>query len=74
MPVEPSCFVRAIPRRLSSLGREFSGDRPNADDDPPVVIQDMDPFSSLTFEFSHAENPTPNSFEIGRRVPLARQP
>jgi hypothetical protein len=46
---------------------------PDADDNPPFVIQDMDLLSSLTFELSHSENPTPNCFKVGRQMALARQ-
>ena len=72
--VAASCSVGATPRRASSLSGKRSGDCSNADDDPPLVIQDMDLLSSLAFELSHTENPTPNGFEVGRQMTLARQP
>ena len=57
-----SCLVDANPRCASSLRGERSGDCSNADDHPPLIIQDMDLFSSLAFELSHTENPTPDGF------------
>ena len=69
-----SCLVEATPPRASSLSGKGSGDCPNADDDPPLVIQDMDLFSSLAFELSHTENPTPDGFEVRCQMPLPRQP
>jgi hypothetical protein len=68
-----SCFVDATPRRASSLCGECSGDCSNADDDPPLIIQDMDLFSSLAFELSHTENPTPDRFQVDCQMPLPRQ-
>jgi hypothetical protein len=68
-----SFAVGANPRRASSLSGKRSSDCPNADDDPPLLIQDMDLLSSLALELSHTENPTPNGVEVGRRVTLARQ-
>ena len=69
-----SCFVDATPRRASSLCGECSGDCSNADDDPPLVIQDMDLFSSLALQLSHTENHTPHSFQVGCQMPFPRQP
>ena len=66
-------LLGASPRRASPLSGKRSGDCPNADDDPPLVIQDMDLFSSLAFELSHTENPTPNGVEVRRRMTLPRQ-
>ena len=68
-----SCFVGATARRAKALRRDRRGDCSNADDDPPLIIQDMDLFSSLAFELSHTENPTPDGFEVRRRMPLPRQ-
>lgn len=45
-----------------------------ADDNFPLVVQDVDLSSPLAFELSHAENQAPNRFEIGRQVTLAAQP
>jgi len=45
-----------------------------ADDNSPLVVQDVDLSSPLAFELSHAENHAPNRFEIGRQVTLAAQP
>jgi hypothetical protein len=47
------------------LSGKRSGDCPNADDDPSLVIQDMDLSSSLALQLSHTENPTPYGFEVG---------
>jgi hypothetical protein len=69
-----SCAVEATPHRASSSSGKCIGDCPNADDDPPLVIQDMDLFSSLAFELSHTENPTPDGFQVGCQMPLPRQP
>jgi hypothetical protein len=71
--VVTSCVLEATPHRPSSLSGKRSSDCPNADDDPPLVIQDMDLLSSLALELSHTENPTPNGVEVGRRMTLARQ-
>ena len=68
-----SCFVDVRPRSASSFCGECSGDCSNADDDPPLIIQDMDLFSSLAFDLGHTENPTPNGFEVRRRMALPRQ-
>src|SRR6476619_1582526 len=68
-----SCSVGAIPRGTSSFRGKRGGHCPDADDNPPFVIQDMDLLSSLTFELSHSENPTPNCFKVGRQMALARQ-
>jgi hypothetical protein len=68
------CVLEATPHRPSSLSGKRSSDRPNADDDPPLVIQDMDLLSSLALELSHTENSTPDGFEVRRRMPLPRQP
>ena len=69
----PRASSKRRPRRASSLCGECSGDCSNADDDPPLIIQDMDLFSSLALDLSHTENPTPNGFEVGCRVALPRQ-
>jgi hypothetical protein len=66
------CVLEATPHRPSSLSGKRSSDCPNADDDPPLVIQDMDLFSSFALKLSHTENPTPNGVEVGRRMTLAR--
>jgi hypothetical protein len=68
-----SCFVGATPRCASPLCGECSGDCSNADDDLPLIIQDMDLLSSLAFELSHPKNPTPNGFEVRCRMSLPRQ-
>jgi hypothetical protein len=67
-----SCGVRSISRRASSLSGKCSGDCPDADDDPSLVVQDMDLFSSLALKLSHTENPTPDGFEVRRQMPLVR--
>jgi hypothetical protein len=64
--------VGATSRHASSLSRESSGDCPDANDDPSLVIQDMDLFSSLALKLSHTENPTPDCFEVGCQMTLAR--
>src|SRR5271169_4696786 len=68
-----SCSVVTTPRRASPLSGEGGGDCSNADDDPPLIIQDMDLFSSLAFELSHTENQTPNGFQVRRWMPLPRK-
>ena len=56
------------------LSRKRSRDCAYADDNSPLVVQDVDLSSPLAFELSHAENQAPNRFEIGRQVTLAAQP
>ena len=48
------------------LSRKRSRDCAYADDNSPLVVQDVDPSSPLAFELGHAENQAPNRFEIGR--------
>ncbi len=67
-----SCSVGAIPRRANPFSGKRSGDCPYADDNPPLVIQDMDVLSSLPFALSHSEHPTPNGFKVDRQMALAR--
>ena len=67
-----SCVVEASSRRAGSLSGKRSSDCPDADDDPPLVIQDMDLLSSLALELSHTENPTPNGLEVSCQMTLAR--
>jgi hypothetical protein len=67
-----SCRLGATSRRASSLSQESSGDCPDANDDPSLVIQDMDLFSSLALKLSHAENPTPDGFKVGCQMTLPR--
>jgi hypothetical protein len=57
----------------NSLCGQSGGDRSNADDDLPLIIQDMDLLSPLALEFRHIENPSPNSVEVGSRMSLPRQ-
>jgi hypothetical protein len=71
--VPASCFDDATRRRASSLRGESSGDCSNADDDPPLIIQDMDLLPSLALELSHTENPSPNRVEVVCRMSLSRQ-
>jgi hypothetical protein len=68
-----SSFVVANPRCARSLSGQSSGDCSDPDDDPPLIIQDMDLLSSLAIELSHTKNTTPNGFEVRRRMPLPRQ-
>jgi hypothetical protein len=56
------------------LSRKRSRACAYADDNSPLVVQDVDPSSPLAFELGHAENQAPNRFEIGRQVTLAAQP
>jgi len=67
-----SCSVGAIPRRANAFSGKRSGRCPDADDNPPLVIQDMDVLSSLTFALGHSEHPTPNGFKVGCQMALAR--
>jgi hypothetical protein len=71
--VPASGFDDATTRRASTLCGEPSGDCSDADDDPPLIIQDMDLLSSLALELSHTENPSPNRVEVGCRMSLSRQ-
>jgi hypothetical protein len=50
------------------LSRKRSRACAYADDNSPLVVQDVDPSSPLAFELGHAENQAPNRFEIGRQV------
>jgi hypothetical protein len=63
----------ATPRGASPLSGKGGGDCSNADDDPPLIIQDMDLFSSLALELGHTENSPPNGFEVRRRMPFPRK-
>ena len=56
------------------LSRKRSRDCAYADDNSPLVVQDVDLFSPLAFGLSHAENQAPYRFEIGRQVALAAHP
>jgi hypothetical protein len=67
-----SDFNEVTPCRANTLCGESSGDRSNADDDPSLIIQDMDLISSLALELSHTENPSPNRVEVVCRMPLSR--
>ena len=69
----PSCNGGPSLKRACSLSRKRSSDCTDADDDPSLVIQDMDLPSSLALELSHTENSTPDGFEIGCRMTLAGQ-
>ena len=68
-----SCVPESTPHRASPLSGKGSGDCPNADDDPSLVIQDMDLFPSLTLELGHTENSPPNGFEVRRQMPFPRK-
>ena len=48
--------------------------RAYADDDSPLIVQDLNLLNPVALEFRHVENATPNGFEVGRQVALAAQP
>ena len=53
------------------LSRKRSRACAYADDNSPLVVQDVNPSSPLAFELGHAKNQAPNRFGIGRQVTLA---
>jgi hypothetical protein len=65
--------VYGAPPRASALGGKCSGEGPNSDDDPTLVIQDMDLLSPLSLKLSHPENPSPDGFQVGGQMSLSRQ-
>ena len=59
------------PKALSGKRRRLS---PYADDDPSLVVQDLDLPPPFALYLRHMKYPTPDSLEIGRQVTLTTQP
>jgi hypothetical protein len=56
------------------LSRKRRRLRAYADNNPPLVVQDLDLPTSFALELRHAENATPNRFEVGGKMTFAPQP
>jgi hypothetical protein len=65
---------RAVPEHSKMLSRKRRRFRAYADNDPPLVVQDLDLPTSFALELRHAENATPNRFEVGGEMTFAPQP
>jgi hypothetical protein len=70
--VSNSCSDETIPNSAGAFSGKRRSHCANADDDPPLVIEDPDLLSLLAVQLSNAENPSPNTFEVGRRMTLAK--